>query len=165
MSMSLLTTIIRATTAAVFLTTIAGAGTMFRLEIGSTAALGMDKKFKNAPKKVVVAVRAVVCEDLASVTISGTAEGVVNGKRQSLPITLMMIDRAEAVYAVGQQWPQDGTWLLHLKGSCSRPKADVSTLVAVTNGTFIRDKSTVLVEPATRKQIDDALASLSRSRS
>jgi hypothetical protein len=165
MSMSLLKSIIGATTAAVVLTTVAAAGTMFRLEIGSTAALGMDKKFKDGPKKVVVAARAVVCEDLANVKISGTAEGVVNGKRESLPLTLMMIDRAEAVYAVGQQWPQDGTWLLHLKGSCSSPKADASTLVAVTRGTFIRDKSTVLVEPATKKQIDDALASLSRPRS
>ena len=163
--MSLLKSIGAATMAAVFLTAVAAAGTMFRLEIGSTAALGMDKKFKDSPKKVVVAVRAVVCEDLANVKISGTAEGVVNGKRESLPLTLITIDRAEAVYAVGQQWPPDGTWLLHLKGSCASPKADASTLVAVTNGTFIRDKSTVLVEPATRKQIDDALASLSRSRS
>ena len=163
--MSFMKSIIAATTAAVLLTTVAAAGTMFRLEIGSTAALGMDKKFKDGPKKVVVAVRAVVCEDLANVKISGTAEGIVNGKRESLPLTLITIDRAEAVYAVGQQWPQDGTWLLHLKGSCGSPKADASTLVAVTKGTFVRDKSTVLVEPATRKQIDDALASLSRPRS
>ena len=163
--MSVLKAISGATTAAVFLTTVATAGTMFRLEIGSTAALGMDKKFKDGPKRVVVAVRAVVCDDLANVKISGTAEGVVNGKRESLPLTLMTIDRTEAVYAVGQQWPQDGTWLLHLQGSCASPKADASTLVAVTNGTFLRDKSTVLVKPATRKQIDDALASRSRSRS
>ena len=163
--MSFMKSITGATTAAVLLTTVAAGGTMFRLEIGSTAALGMDKKFKDGPKKVVVAVRAVVCEDLANVKISGTAEGIVNGKRESLPLTLLTIDRAEAVYAVGQQWPQDGTWLLHLKGSCGSPKADASTLVAVTNGTFVRDKSTILVEPATRKQIDDALASLSRPRS
>lgn len=163
--MSPMKPIIGATTAALLLATFAVAGTMFRLEIGSTVALGMDKKFKDAPKKVVVAVRAVVCEDLASVKVSGTAEGLVNGKRHSLPLTLIPVDRAEAVYAIGQQWPQDGTWLLHLKGSCSSPKADASTLVAVTNGTFARDKSTILVAPATKEQVEDALVSLSRTRS
>jgi hypothetical protein len=106
-----------------------------------------------------------VCEDLATVRITGTAEGLVSGKRQSLPITLTAIDPAEAVYAIAQQWPQEGAWVLHLKGSCSNPKADASTLVAVTRGTFLRDKSQVLRDPATQKQIEDAVATLARTRS
>ena len=162
--MKLMKPLIAATAAFSILATVAGAGSMFRIEIGSTAALGMDKKFKDVPKKLVVAVRGVVCEDLANVKISGTAEGLVNGKRESLPLTLTVVDRAEAVYAVGHQWPE-GTWVLHLKGSCSSPKAEASTLVAVTNGTFIRDKSTVMTEPATRKQIEDVLTRLSRPQS
>ena len=151
--------------AVALLAATATAGVDFRLEIGTPAALGMDKKFKDSPKKLVVAVRAVVCEDLANVKVSGTAEGVVNGKRESLPLTLTVIDPAEAVYAIGQQWPQDGAWVLHLKGSCANPKADASTLVAVSKGAFIREKSVVLREPATRKQVEDAVASLARSES
>ena len=96
---------------------------------------------------------------------TGTAEGIVAGKRQSLPITLTPVDRADAVYGIQQQWPQDGAWVLHLKGSCSNPKAEASTLAAVTKGTFIREKSEVLREPATKKQVEDAIAALARSQS
>jgi len=163
--MSPVRTLFAAIAAVALLATAAAAGTMFRLEIGSTAALGMDKKFVKDGKKVVVAVRAVVCQDLANVKVSGTAEGLVNGKRESLPITLAVIDQAEAVYAIVQQWPQDGSWVLHLKGSCSNPKAEASTLVAVNRGTFVREKSEVLREPATKKQVEDAVTGLARSQS
>jgi hypothetical protein len=164
--MSLTRLLAAATAAAAVFAASASAGTMFRIEIGSAVALGVSKYFKkNDPKKVVVAVRAVVCDELANVQITGTAEGLVAGKRQSLPITLTAIDPAEAIYAVQQQWPDAGAWVLHLKGSCASPKAEASTLVAVTKGTFIREKSEVLREPATKKQVDDAVAALARSQS
>src|SRR5688500_16166062 len=101
--------LVAAVAAVALLSTAAGAGTMFRLEIGSSAALRTGLKDKNA-KKVIVAVRAVVCEDLHSVKITATAEGLVNGKRQTHPVTPTVIDQAEAVYAIQQQWPQDGAW-------------------------------------------------------
>jgi hypothetical protein len=160
-----LTRILAAATAAVVVAASASAGTMFRIEVGSSVALGVNKYFKkNDPKKVVVAVRAVVCENLAEVRITGTAEGLVAGKRQSVPITLTAVEPAQAVYAIQQQWPEAGAWMLHLKGSCSSPKAEASTLVAVSKGTFIREKSEVLREPATKKQVDDAVAALARSQ-
>ena len=164
--MSLTRLLAAGTAALVFVAASAFAGTMFRIEVGSAVALGVNKYFKkNDPKKVVVAVRAVVCENLATVRITGTAEGLVSGKRQSVPITLTAIDPAEAIYAVQQQWPEAGAWVLHLKGSCSSPKAEASTLVAVSKGTFIRQKSEVLREPATPKQVDDAVSALARSQS
>ena len=164
--MSLIRLLATGTVALAFIAASASAGTMFRIEVGSSVALGVNKFFKkNDPKKVVVAVRAVVCENLATVQITGTAEGLVAGKRQSVPITLTAVEPAEAIYAVQQQWPDTGAWVLHLKGSCSNPKAEASTLVAVSKGTFIREKSEVLREPATKKQVDDAVAALARSQS
>ena len=161
-----LTRMLAAATAAVVIATSASAGTMFRIEVGSSVALGVNKYFKkNDPKKVVVAVRAVVCENMATVRITGTAEGLVAGKRQSMPITLTAVEPAEAIYAVQQQWPETGVWVLHLKGSCASPKAEASTLVAVSRGPFIREKSEVLREPATPKQVDDAVSALARSQS
>jgi hypothetical protein len=152
-------------TAAAILSTPASAGTMFRVEVGSPIALGITKYFTKNTKKIVLAVRGVVCEDLSNVQITGTAEGVVAGKRQSLPLTLTPVEPAGAVYAIQQQWPPEGTWVLHLKGSCSNPKAEASTLAAFTNATFMRDKSKVLREPATKKQVEDAVAALARSQS
>jgi hypothetical protein len=146
----------------------AHAGTSFRLEIGPPIAAGVAKTKdlrKNDAKKIVFAVRAVVCADLENVQIAGTAEGLVNGVRQSRPVALSAVDRAEGVYAVYQQWPDEGAWVLHLKGSCSKPRAEASTLVAVNKGTFIREKSEVLREPATKKQVEIAVAALARSQS
>lgn len=163
--MSLIRLLAAGTAAIAVVAASATAGTMFRVEIGSPVALGVNKYFKKTDKKVVVAVRGVVCQDLANVRITGTAEGIVAGKRQSLPIMLTAVEPAEAVYAIHQQWPEDGTWLLHLKGTCANPKADASTLVAVNKGTFIREKSEVLREPATKKQVEDAVTALARSQS
>jgi len=163
--MSLIRLLAAGTAAVAFAAVAVSAGTMFRVEIGSPVALGVNKYFKKVDKKVVLAVRAVVCEDLANVRITGTAEGLVAGKRQSLPITLTAVEPVEAVYAIQQQWPEAGAWVLHLKGTCANPKAEASTLVAVSKGTFIREKSEVLREPATKKQIDDAVAALARSQS
>jgi hypothetical protein len=144
----------------------AHAGTMFRLEVGPAVAAGFAKDLKKADgKKLVLAVRALVCDDLAGVQISGTAEGLVNGTRQSVPLSLVTVDKAAAIYALHQQWPESGSWVLHLKGTCSKPKGEASTLVPMNKGTFIREKTEVLREPATMKQVESALAALSRSQS
>jgi hypothetical protein len=141
------------------------AGTMFRLEIGPPVAAGTDKKVLKDGKKTILAVRAVVCDDLANVHVSGTAEGILNGARQSVPLTLTHVDKAEAVYVVSYQWPENGSWVLHLRGSCSSPKAEASTLVPMNKGAFIREKTEVLREPASTKQVEAALTALARSQS
>ena len=158
--------LIAGTLALVALITVANAGTMFRLEVGPPVAAGTATKvLKNAKGKTVLAVRALVCSDLANVRISGTAEGVVNGARQSVPLDLLEVDKAEAIYAVQYQWPDNGSWVLHLKGSCSNPKAEASTLVPMNKMAFLRDRTQVLREPATKQQVEDAVKELARSQS
>ena len=164
--MSLSRSLATAISAVALLATAAAAGTMFRLEIGPPVAAGTATKvLKNAKGKTVLAVRALVCSDLANVRITGTAEGIRNGARQSVPLDLLEVDKAEAIYAIQYQWPEDGSWVLHLKGSCSNPKAEASTLVPMNKMAFIREKTQVLVDPATKKQVEDALAALARSQS
>ena len=161
-----LTRILAATAAIGVLTASAGAGTMFRLEIGPPVAAGTATKIlKEGKAKTVLAVRALVCDDLSRVRVTGTAEGIRNGVRQSLPLDLVEVNKAEAIYAVQYQWPNDGSWVLHLKGVCSNPQAEASTLVPLNKGAFIREKTEVLREPATKKQVEDAVAALARSQS
>jgi len=139
------------------------AGTMFRLEIGPPIAAGTGStttpQFK---KKVVLVVRPRVCDNPAAVQITGTAEGLVNGLRQSVALNLMPVDQAQGVYGVLEQWPDGGQWVLQLNGSCPSPKASASTLVPMNRSTFIREKTQVLGEPATREQVEAALAALVR---
>lgn len=145
----------------------AHAGTLFRLEIGPPVAAGFEKvkDLKTVGKKAVLAVRAVVCDDLPGVQITGTAEGLVNGVRQSVSLKLIEVDRAEAIYLLTYQWPEAGSWVLHLKGSCSKPKAEAATLVPMKGITAVREKAEVLREPATKKQVDAALSALARPQS
>jgi hypothetical protein len=144
----------------------ATAGTMFRLEIGPPVAAGtgstVTKQFK---KNVVLVVRPRVCDAPGRVQISGTAEGLVNGARQSIALDLIPVDPVAGVYAALQQWPDRGHWVLQLNGSCPSPKASASTLVPMNGSTFIREKTRVLREPATPQQVEAALAALVRSQS
>ena len=158
--------LLAATSSVALLATAAAAGSMFRLEVGPPVAAGTATKvLKNAKGKTVLAVRAVVCSELANVQITGTAEGIRNGARQSVPLDLLEVNKAEAIYAVQYQWPEDGSWVLHLKGSCSNPKAESSTLVPMNKMTFLREKTQVLVEPAAKKQVEDAVKELARPQS
>ena len=145
----------------VAVTTMAMAGTMFRLEIGLPIAAGIDSKAKTV-KNAVLVVRPVVCDDVPSVQISATAEGVVNGTRQSVAVRLIPV--TPGVFAVARQWPE-GQWVLHLAGTCATPKAAASTIVPLAGTGFIREKTQVLREPATRAQIEAALSDLVRSQS
>jgi hypothetical protein len=168
MSMSTVRTLVALAGAAAAVVAVvpARAGVMFRLEIGPPVAAGTGAKvLKDAKGKTVLAVRALVCEDLSGVRITGTAEGIVDGTRRSVPLDLLEVNKADAIYAVQYQWPADGSWVLHLKGTCPNPKAEASTLVPMSKGAFIRDKTVVLVEPATKKQVDDAVKALAGSRS
>lgn len=141
------------------------AGTSFRLEIGPPIAAGTGINGGQFKKKVVLVVRPLLCDNPASVHITGTAEGFVNGVRQSVALDLVAVDPAQGVYAVQPQWPDSGQWVLQLNGSCPKPKASASTLIPMKKYTFIREKTEVLREPATRQQLETALAALVRSQS
>jgi hypothetical protein len=70
----------------------------------------------NDPKltDVVLVARTYGCHQPADAKLSATAEGLVGGKRQSLPVELRSIESGG--YAIKQQWPAEGTWVLALTG-------------------------------------------------
>jgi hypothetical protein len=140
----------------------AAAGTFFRLEVGSPIAAGTDSKVKDL-KKAVLVVRPRLCDNEASVRITGTAEGVVNGVRQSVTLKLAALP-TPGVHAVQQQWP-DGQWVLHLTGTCPATKAVTSAIVRLTKAGFVRDKTQILPTVATSAQVEAALNDHIRSQS
>jgi hypothetical protein len=156
----LVTRFVATAAVALLIAAAASAGTMFRLEIGPPVAIGTDFKLKGS----VLAVRAVVCDDMAAARVTGTAEGMVNGERQSLALRLLPT-KTPGVYAVQQQWPMRGQWVLHLAGECPSPKASASTIVPMQQNGFIRAKTQVLRESATPAQVEAALADLIRTQS
>ena len=45
--------------------------------------------------------------------VTGSAEGLVNGGRRSIPLRFQSTDR-EGVYALRRQWPAEGRWVLRI---------------------------------------------------
>jgi hypothetical protein len=101
---------------------------------------------------VVLVARTYGCHQPADAKLSATAEGLVGGKRQSVPVELRSIE--SGVYAIKQQWPAEGTWVLALTGdyngmTCSvmielGPNGRVlpGTRIAEGNPTGVHAKST-----------------------
>ncbi|HEX4933539.1 MAG TPA: hypothetical protein VFV33_10200 [Gemmatimonadaceae bacterium] len=59
--------------------------------------------------------------------VSGTAEGIVDGERRSIPLRFTPTSRTGA-YALTRQWPSDGTWTL-VVSVAQGPEDTVSAVV------------------------------------
>lgn len=65
--------------------------------------------------KAVVTVKAVGCHQPEKATVTGTAIGMVNGQKRVLPLKLEPTS-TPGLYAVTQQWPAEGKWVLAFEG-------------------------------------------------
>ena len=83
----------------------------FWVEFGNPSA-AKDLKSKNAA----VLVRALGCHNPEAATYVGTAEGLVNGTRRSLPLKFVRLD-AKGLWAVERDWPSEGKWVLHIEAT------------------------------------------------
>jgi hypothetical protein len=65
-------------------------------------------------KGAVLLVRAYGCHKPEDANLTATAEGIVNGKRQSIP--LQLTKTSKGVFAIKQQWATSGAWVLNISG-------------------------------------------------
>jgi hypothetical protein len=65
--------------------------------------------------------------------VEGTAEGVVEGERVSLPLKFTPVGNA-GVWAVWGEIPKEGNWVLAIHGTDGVSKAEVSILAALAAG-------------------------------
>jgi hypothetical protein len=80
----------------------------FRLEI--QAPTSNEGEMKGAA----LLIRTYGCNQPWDADVSATAEGVVNGKRQSVKIELTRT--SQGVFAVRKQWPSQGAWVVAITG-------------------------------------------------
>jgi len=64
----------------------------------------------------VLTVKMDGCHDPASAKVTGTAIGTVNGERKEIPLDLRALS-TPGLYAVTQQWPKLGRWVLQFTAS------------------------------------------------
>ena len=74
-------------------------------------------------RDVVLIARTYGCHQPADAKLSATAEGIVDGNRKSLPLEMRSI--GSGVYAIRQQWPSEGTWVLAIGGSYNGMQSSV----------------------------------------
>jgi hypothetical protein len=103
-----------------------------------------------------IVVRTYRCGTPASLSLRGTAEGLVNGERRTLALEAKPGDEP-GVFRVARQWPEEGRWALVF--GVSNGKGEVSSLVVLEPGSPLRiaDQRMTFDKPSAER-IDDALA-------
>jgi hypothetical protein len=128
----------------------------FTFSIGSPVA---SQDFRS--KSAAFVFRTDGCADPAKPQIAGTAEGLVNGVRQSVALKLVETSRP-GVYAVNQNWPPEGEWVVALKGTCA--DASAGAIVPIGPNGFVRESSKVFPRPATKAEIETSLKALAQGK-
>ena len=59
----------------------------------------------------VVIVRTTACHAPEKSAIAATAEGIVDGKRQSMPLKLIPLSE-KGTFVVTREWPKEGVWVI-----------------------------------------------------
>jgi hypothetical protein len=62
-------------------------------------------------RHAVLVVRAYACSAPEMTSMTATAEGIVNGKRQRLPLKLTRLS-GDNTFALTRQWPAEGRWVV-----------------------------------------------------
>jgi hypothetical protein len=80
----------------------------FFLQLGNPEASAEARK-----NNAVLTIKATGCHDPATAQLTATAVGMVNGKRQSIPLTVTKLS-GPGMFALSQQWPKEGKWVIEL---------------------------------------------------
>ena len=129
----------------------------FSFTIGSPVA-SQDYQAKGAR----FVFRTQGCAEPAKSQISGSAEGLVKGERRSVALKLVGMTKP-GVYAVYQNWPAEGEWVVNLKGTCA--DASAGAIVPIGPKGFIRESSKFFPRPATNAEIETSLKEIAKGES
>lgn len=141
----------------------------FMLAVGSPSAASLPGtttsqggasplRVMKVAKDALFAVRTEDCADPAKAQITGAAEGLVNGARQSVALHLIP-GAAPGVFIVSREWPVPGVWVVNLSGVCASAKA--GALVPIGPNGFLRESSKFFPRSTTEAELEATLKSLS----
>jgi hypothetical protein len=123
----------------------------FTLEIGKPSA-NPGAQAKNA----LLVVRGYACAAPEKTTVSARAEGVVNGKRESIPLKLISLS-GESTYAITRQWPAEGKWIITVVEANPRFPSQPSAIVKMNGNSVDWASITRLQRSPSAQEIDMAL--------
>ena len=130
-------------------------GADFSLAIGNPVAVARPNGV--VKKDIGFAVRGENCADIAKIQVTGTAEGVVDGARRSVPLRVIAGETA-GTFAISHDWPQQGAWVVNLTGHCGNFTS--SAVVPMGPNGFLRESSKFFPRAATAAEVELALKTL-----
>jgi hypothetical protein len=123
------------------------------LEVGSPAG-----NPEATAKSAVVVARVTACKSPEKSSVTATAEGVVHGKRQSIPLKVIYL-ATPGTFAVAREWPKEGTWAVKMVLTNPDYKDYSSAvLVPIRNDAFSTGAVKHIYHPPTPEEIDSVLA-------
>jgi len=123
----------------------------FSLELGNPAA-NSDAKAKNS----LAVVRAVGCHDPEKAIYNVTAEGKVDGKRQSIPLKLVALSQP-GTYAIKGDVPTSGKWVLVVNAEIPGFTSAAAVAPIGAKGVERASVQNIRMAKASPAQIDSAL--------
>ena len=112
-----------------------------------------------APDGKTLLVRTYRCGSPASLAVTGTAEGLVNGQRRTIPLTITRASEP-AVFSVVPQWPSEGAWVLTFTAAGERSASALVELAAGPKLKIASQESRYV--PAAKGEVDAALTRQAR---
>jgi len=100
------------------------------------------------------------CAEPAKPQITATAEGIVKGARRSVILKVLPGSKPN-IFAVFQQWPAEGDWVVNLKGTCAH--ANAGAIVPIGPKGFIRESSKFFPRSASDAEVETSLKALVQS--
>lgn len=123
----------------------------FALQLGKPST-NPEAQAKNA----VLVVRGYACVAPEKTTVSASAEGIVNGKHQSIPLKLIPLS-GESTYALTRQWPTEGKWVITLVEANPRFDLRLSAIVKIDGDAIDWAGITRFSKPPSTEQVEAAL--------
>jgi hypothetical protein len=131
----------------------------FALQVGPPVAAAAQPGAPVKKDGLLFVVRPGGCSDPAAARITATAEGIVNGSRQSVTLTLAPLS-PPGVRAVSRDMPAGGTWVVNLVGTCDGKTAGAIVAMAGPKPEYRREGVTLLARAATRDEVEASLKAL-----
>jgi hypothetical protein len=88
-------------------------------------------------KKAVVVAHMTACHSPEKTTVTATADGIVNGKLQTIPLKVMYLAEPGS-FAVAQEWPREGMWTVRLVATNPDYKNYATTVTVPVHNGFVR---------------------------
>ncbi|MBV8812087.1 MAG: hypothetical protein JO033_25750 [Acidobacteriaceae bacterium] len=123
----------------------------FVLQIGNPSA-NPEAKARHA----VLVIRGYACANPEKTTVKATAEGITNGKRETIPLKLISLS-GQSTYAITRQWPAQGEWVLTLVASNPRFQWQPAEIVHVQGDSADFANTQTLSHAPTAGEIEAAL--------